>query len=377
MTSKEKKISKNTNNEQEQPHVVTSTTSNNNGKEGTIKDTQLTDARSISPKEVFDSSKYNSMSDMTQGASLKTEEEVEDLLKDTKNVQRLQPEHVGNESITKESSVGNAVPYNSSDKDNVGNNTANSTSATASQKITPMIMEERAKTIREANEDYQLQPSSPSSFRSQQTRSTHSTETGGDMNTTTTIKQHYQTKKGKFILYLNSMLSIENAAIERLHLRIQECLLPEAKQQLIHHLEETREQKERLIRLISILGGQPTEERAQLPGYMPPKSLADALESTARTPEEKELKTMEIDALIEHAEVIGYNTIIQIATKLNIGEAIPPLWQSLHEEEEMVAWLRANLPASFAALWPEIEKSLVSAEDTTEQQPSTTRAAAA
>jgi ferritin-like metal-binding protein YciE len=147
------------------------------------------------------------------------------------------------------------------------------------------------------------------------------------------------------------MLSIENAAVERLHARIQQSPLAQVRQQLIHHLEETREQKERLISLIAKLGGQPTDERAQLPSYSPPKSLADILNSSSTTPEEQELKTLEVDALIEHAEIIGYNTLIQMASKLSIGEAIPPLRQSLQEEDQMAAWARANLPSNFIQLW--------------------------
>lgn len=64
---------------------------------------------------------------------------------------------------------------------------------------------------------------------------------------------------------------------------------------------------------------------------------------------------MEIDALIEHAEAIGYNTLIQMAAKMNIGEAMPALRQSLKEEEDMVAWARANLPSNFVQLWSEME----------------------
>jgi transposase-like protein len=43
-----------------------------------------------------------------------------------------------------------------------------------------------------------------------------------------------------------------------------------------------------------------------------------------------------------------------MAEKMNIGDAIPSLRQSLHEEEKMFGWLRANAPAMFAKLWPEI-----------------------
>lgn len=57
----------------------------------------------------------------------------------------------------------------------------------------------------------------------------------------------------KLVIYLNDALAIENAAIPRLQQRIKEVSLPEAKERLKHHLEETREQQSRLEQLISTL----------------------------------------------------------------------------------------------------------------------------
>jgi ferritin-like metal-binding protein YciE len=76
--------------------------------------------------------------------------------------------------------------------------------------------------------------------------------------------------------------------------------------------------------------------------------------TSATTTEEQELRMIESDALLEYAEVLGYNMAIQLATKINIGEAIMPLRQSLQEEEKMVAWMRANLPSNFVQLWSKI-----------------------
>ena len=210
----------------------------------------------------------------------------------------------------------------------------------AMPKINPMMVEERARIIGEVNEEemhHKLSSSTSSSSRSYQSG-----------------------KEKKFILYLNIMLSIENAAIERLPARIQQSQLVEVREQLVHHLEETREQKSRLITLIHRLGGQPTSERANLSGISLPKVLADAFKASATTPQEQELRTIEADALIEYAEVIGYNMAIQMATKINIGEAIMPLRQNLQEEEKMVAWMRANLPSIFVQLWSKIDDGQMS-----------------
>lgn len=168
----------------------------------------------------------------------------------------------------------------------------------------------------------------------------------------------------KFLLYLNLMLSIENAALERLHARIQQCPIPEAKDMLVRHLEETRVQKNRLVDLIHNIGSEqrqstaalhgslsnPTNERAALPEYQPPKVLAEMLAESS-TPIEQELKTMEIDWLIENAEVIEYSSLIQMAQKMGFGNAMVSLRQSLEEEERMVAWIRANSPSIIGRYW--------------------------
>ena len=78
--------------------------------------------------------------------------------------------------------------------------------------------------------------------------------------------------------------------------------------------------------MIRSLGGQPTEERAQLPIQLSPsKYLSDTLKASSNIAEQ-ELKTIETDAVIENAEVVGYNTLIQMAQKMDdIGEAISVL----------------------------------------------------
>src|ERR671919_3015943 len=160
----------------------------------------------------------------------------------------------------------------------------------------------------------------------------------------------------KFILYLNTALAIENAAIERLQSRIKLTILEDAKQQLQHHLEETREQQDRLRQQITKLGGIPTQEKAKLPISSPPESIVKIMQnSTMTSTEERELNESIQDTIIENAEVTGYNMLIQMALKMNVADAIPSLRQNLNEEEEMFGWLRANAPAMFAKLWPQIE----------------------
>ena len=160
----------------------------------------------------------------------------------------------------------------------------------------------------------------------------------------------------KFVFYLNIALAAENSALERLQSRIQQTILEDAKQQLQHHLEETMEQQDRLRQLITKLGGTPTQEKAKLPLSSPPESIAKTIENAMMTSAaERELKESIQDTIIENAEVTGYTMLIQMAVKMNVADAIPSLRQNLNEEEEMFGWLRANAPAMFAKLWPQIE----------------------
>lgn len=294
----------------------------------------MADAPRIHAKEVFDSSKYNAMSDMTKASNWETKnvESLPDTKRITNSVNPEQIDDNNNKSITTTAATASASASSSlsgvEEEEEEG----------ITPKMTPMMVEERARTIREVKEEETHQHLSPSTSSS--SSSSLSYQTG---------------KEKKFVLYLNIMLSIENAAIERLHARIQQSPLAEVREQLVQHLEETSEQKSRLITLINRLGGEPTNERSDLFGYSLPKVLADAFKASATTPEEQELRTMEADALIEHAEVIGYNMAIQLATKINIGEAIMPLRQNLQEEEKMVAWMRANLPSNFVQLWSKID----------------------
>jgi ferritin-like metal-binding protein YciE len=155
----------------------------------------------------------------------------------------------------------------------------------------------------------------------------------------------------KFVLYLNDALSMENTAIKRLQIRLKEVRLQDFKQRLQQHLDETREQQRRLQQFIIDIGGTPTEERLGLPLPSYPRSMKKLMKNSM-TPEEWELKKTEEDMIIENAEIIRYNMIVQKAQIMNIGDAVPLLRQSLLEEESMAAWLKSITPVMITHLWP-------------------------
>ncbi|HET7643356.1 MAG TPA: DUF892 family protein, partial [Nitrososphaeraceae archaeon] len=71
-------------------------------------------------------------------------------------------------------------------------------------------------------------------------------------------------KNNKFIDHLNEVVSIENAAIERLERRIQETAIQDSKKILQQHLKEEKEQQRRLIDLTSTYDKKPTDSKADL-----------------------------------------------------------------------------------------------------------------
>ena len=118
------------------------------------------------------------------------------------------------------------------------------------------------------------------------------------------------------------------------------------------------------MQLITKFGGTPTQERGELPLAIPPESIRNIIHSSTSAAEQELMQSVE-DTIVENAEVTGYNLLIQMAEKMNMGDTIPSLRQSLQEEEKMFGWLRATAPAMFAKLWPQIESSSSSKIKTT------------
>ena len=161
----------------------------------------------------------------------------------------------------------------------------------------------------------------------------------------------------RVILMMNNALAMENAAVERLQNRVTEVNLQDVKEHLEHHLDETREQQKRLKDLIGSTGGSPTEELIGLPLPSYPQSLRREMENSL-TPYEWELKKVEEDMIVENAEIVCYNNLIQKLQIMNKSDLVMTLRQNLHEEEEMMKWFNTNGPSTLNQLWPKIESSI-------------------
>jgi ferritin-like metal-binding protein YciE len=171
----------------------------------------------------------------------------------------------------------------------------------------------------------------------------------------------------KFALELNAALAMENSGIERLQMRINETLLPEPKQKMQDHLEESLLHQKRLKQLITMIGGTPLEgEKLGLPIPKYPQSMAEMMKNTM-TKQEWELKRSEEDLINESAETIFYQMLIQKAQIAGgiFQDAIEPLSLNMNDEAKMADWIKTNSPGMLSQLWPQIQSAIASASSPT------------
>jgi ferritin-like metal-binding protein YciE len=192
----------------------------------------------------------------------------------------------------------------------------------------------------------------------------------------------------KIVQYLNDALAMENASEERIQSRLQETIVDDTRIQLRKHLEETRNQKDRLKQIITSHGGEPTDARAELPTLKPNtidlvrddvtssstaksannggssdlqhnSSVESIVKETdnVRLSAERELIQTERDAIIENAEVVKYKILMEIGKRVGAMDAIPVIDQNLKEDAQMASWIIANTPNMLRRLWAQIEVS--------------------
>lgn len=177
------------------------------------------------------------------------------------------------------------------------------------------------------------------------------------------------TMKRKLVQYFNEALAMENAATDRIQLRINETPVEQTKQQLQYHLEQTFQQQERLRNIITKLGGDPTTVKATLPKLMPMNrgttpntaketdtSLASS-ESQDAVDAERELIQTKEDAIIENAEIVSYKMLIHLTQEIGLQDAVAPLSQSLREETAMVNFIMGNALLLLRLMLPKLEAS--------------------
>jgi ferritin-like metal-binding protein YciE len=87
------------------------------------------------------------------------------------------------------------------------------------------------------------------------------------------------------------------------------------------------------------------------------------------TSAEIELKGTKEDAIVENAEIVFYDMLIQLVHITNVeGEVVSVLTQILDEEKSMVEWIMSNTPVMLTQLWSDIEASITKKEIDEEKQ---------
>jgi ferritin-like metal-binding protein YciE len=121
--------------------------------------------------------------------------------------------------------------------------------------------------------------------------------------------------------------------------------MPEAKQQLQHHSEESQSHIEQINQLITSLVGQYYQGKIglPLPGYT--QDILQMMNDTT-TKEEWELKISEQHMIVENSEATCYLMSIQKAQKTGeiFQNAVEPLTLNLNDEHKMVDWIKATSP---------------------------------
>ena len=174
--------------------------------------------------------------------------------------------------------------------------------------------------------------------------------------------------KDNLVVDLNEILSVENASAERILSRIDQTPIQEVKQRLKQHLKETYTQKSRLERIIGELGGDPTNAKADLSRTNLPmmimrknflKTAELNTESNGRESpmiEEDELAQMKQDFVIEHDELVAYESLLRNMqmTDPQQHEITFLLEKSMQEEESMAYWYKIHTPLILDNLWPKM-----------------------
>ena len=145
---------------------------------------------------------------------------------------------------------------------------------------------------------------------------------------------------------LNLALSYENAVVDRLEKRLSETIVPEVKQKIIHHLDQTKNQQERLRERIKVLGMgmEPTSDKGRLPIPEPPQKLKMMIESSSSDKEREVWESLN-DLIVARAEAIMYRGGIEALQLLKADKkTIKALEKNLKEEEVFGDWLEKNNP---------------------------------
>ena len=147
------------------------------------------------------------------------------------------------------------------------------------------------------------------------------------------------TPRDLFIHELSDAMNAEQQILEMLPELQKEALIPEVKQALKEHEQETRQQVKNLEAVFKGLGEKPEETTC-----FGVKGLADehkALHEEPPAPELLELANLSGAAKTEHYEMVMYSGLIQMAKDLGERDAAELLQANLDQEKAMAKRVEA------------------------------------
>lgn len=142
-----------------------------------------------------------------------------------------------------------------------------------------------------------------------------------------------------FVTGLRNAHAMENQALSVMQLQARRIAhYPDVARRLDQHIRETEEQMRRLETILRQFG-------ADRSGFKDiALSMVGSMAAIGHSIAGDEiLKNYFADFAFEHYEIAAYRSLITIAEAAGYEAALPPLKQSLHEEESMAEWLEGNL----------------------------------
>jgi ferritin-like metal-binding protein YciE len=142
-----------------------------------------------------------------------------------------------------------------------------------------------------------------------------------------------QTPRDLFIHELSDAMSAEQQILKMLPELQKESQIPEVKQALQHHEQETQQQVQNLQQVFQGIGAKPESTTC-----FAVKGIAEehkALHKEKPSPEVLEMANLAGAAKTEHYEMAMYTSLVQMANDLGENEAAQLLQQNLRQEVAM------------------------------------------
>jgi len=145
-----------------------------------------------------------------------------------------------------------------------------------------------------------------------------------------------------YIVGLRNQHGVENQAIELLERQVGRLEnYPEMEERMRRHIEESKQQAQRLDDLLSQMGTSSSSFKDTV------LSLAGNLAALGHSiaPDEV-MKNSLANFAFEHYEIAGYMSLLTLAELAGHAAARTALEQSLREEKDMAAWIAEHLDAT-------------------------------